>query len=418
MRAEAIRSVVSGRITAPSSKSAFQRYIAGTLLAKGISRIHLESVCDDSLAAISVARDLGAEVAIKGKEIVVSGGFNPRKGEIFCGESGLSARMFTPVAALHDKEITINGKGSLLARQAIMSGSPMAKLGVKITSDNGFLPLKIRGPMHGGEITADGSVSSQFITGLLMALPVVSGDSLLFVENLVSKPYIDLTISILGEFGIEIQNHSYRKFLISGRQKYSPGNFNVEGDWSGAAFHLVMAAIGGEITVEGLDLKSTQADRAILNALQLAGAKIDQSGNTVTVSHRDLMGFEFDISDCPDLAPPLAVLAIACRGKTTIKGTERLASKESNRSSTLEATFSLLGAKIADMGNRIEIEGGKRLKGGVADSHNDHRIAMALAATALFSESPVIIRRMECINKSYPGFIDDYRKIGGKIETM
>jgi 3-phosphoshikimate 1-carboxyvinyltransferase len=417
MRAVASRSAISGRVPAPSSKSAMQRYIAGALLADGVSHIHLTSFCDDSFAAIGIAADLGAEVTVTGNEVKVRGGFKPRTVEIFCGESGLSARMFTPIAALHNAEITLNGKGSLLNRQLIMAEDSMASLGVKINSKNGFLPLKISGPMHGGVMTADGSVSSQFITGLLMALPLVAEDSLLIVDNLVSKPYIDLTISILKEFGVIINNEGYRKFIISGQQKYKAGDFNVEGDWSGAAFLMVMGAIGGEVLVEGLGLMSNQADKAILDALVLAGAGVEYHGNIITVNHGNLKGFDFDISDCPDLAPPLAILALSAKGKTVIRGAERLASKESNRGKTLTETLSLLGAKVTYRGNLIEIEGGKMLKGGTADSHNDHRIAMALAAAALLCDSPVVINGMECINKSYPRFIDDYRKIGGKIET-
>lgn len=417
MRAEATRSAISGKVMAPSSKSAMQRYIAGSLLAEGLSQIHLTSFCDDTRAAIAIAEDLGAEITISGNEVKIRGGFRPRTGEIFCGESGLSARMFTPIAALHDKEIIMNGEGSLLKRPFTMVEGPLETLGVKISSNNGFLPLQIQGPMHGGELTADGSVSSQFITGLLMALPALAEDTLLIAEDLVSKPYIDLTISILKEFGVRVRNEEYRKFTIAGRQKFKAGDFNVEGDWSGAAFLLVMGAIGGTVSVEGLDLKSTQADKAILDALILAGAKIDCHGNIVTVRHGNLRGFDFDISDCPDLAPPLAVLALASKGKTIMRGADRLASKESNRSKTLEENLNALGAKVINHGNLIEIEGGKMLKGGEADSFNDHRIAMALATTALFSESPVIIKGMECINKSYPGFVSDYRKIGGIINT-
>ena len=415
---EASGSVISGVVNAPSSKSAMQRYVAGALLAEGVSRIFSPSYCEDSLAAIAIAEALGAKISMSGGVAVVEGGFKPVLNNIFCGESGLSTRMFTPIASLHTGEIIINGKGSILNRPLKMMEIPMAKLGVDISTNNGFLPIKIKGPLTGGNVFVDGSVSSQFITGLLMALPLVQNNSVIFVDNLVSKPYIDLTIRILKEFGIKIQNHGYTKFEISGGQKYSAGDLTVEGDWSGAAFLLVMAAIGGEATVNNLDIHSAQADKRIFDVISLSGAKISASEESVLVSRGDLHSFSFDISDCPDLAPPLAVLALACKGKSIIEGTGRLKSKESDRGKILEATLSSIGGRIRNFGDRIEIEGGNQLKGGKASAYNDHRIAMALASVALRCDSPVIVEGMESINKSYPGFIDDYRNLGAKIKLL
>ncbi len=418
MRIEAKCSAISGTVNAPSSKSAMQRYIAGALLAEGVTTIYSPSFCDDSMAAIAIAESLGAKVKISTESVVVRGGFNPVQDHISCGESGLATRMFTPIAALHSGEITVNGKGSVLNRPLKMMEMPMAELGVNISTNNGFLPIQIIGPLKGGDVHTDGSVSSQFITGLLMALPVVGIDSTVFVTNLVSRPYIDLTIEILEKFGIKVQNHGYERFEIEGRQKYSPGDYSVEGDWSGAAFLLVMAAIKGEAKVRNLDFHSRQADKAIFEIISSAGAKISLSDDSVIVSKGDLRGFSFDISDCPDLAPPLVVLALACRGKSIITGTSRLTSKESDRGKILESTISKLGGKIRNYGNRIEIDGGLSLKGGVASANGDHRIAMALTSVSLLSSSPVIIDGFDCVNKSYPQFPDDFRKLGGEIKLM
>lgn len=415
MRAEAVISSVKGIVSAPPSKSAMQRYIAGALLSDGISEISSPSYCDDSMAAIAIAGSLGAEITVSDDIVIVNGGFRPVREEIFCGESGLSARMFAPIAALHDRMIILNGKGSVLRRPVKMMEQPLTDLGVEITSNNGFLPLKIKGPLSGGEIRADGSISSQFITGLLMALPVAQNNSRIIVDNLVSKPYIDLTIRILEEFGIEIINREYSEFRVKGNQKYVAGSFTVEGDWSGAAFLLVMGAIGGEVEVTNLDPSSPQADKVIMQALSLAGANVRLSGKGIRVEKGDLHGFEFDISDCPDLAPPLAVLAQACKGKTIIRGAERLAVKESHRGKTLESSLSAIGAKVQYLDDRLEIEGSVPVAGGQSDSHNDHRIAMALAVASLISKSPVIINGMECINKSYPDFINDFIRLGGNI---
>jgi 3-phosphoshikimate 1-carboxyvinyltransferase len=418
MRVEVHGAVISGNVNAPSSKSAMQRYIAGALLAKGKTRIYSPSFCDDAMAAISIAEALGAKVSVSEESMIVRGGFNPRHDHIFCGESGLATRMFTPIAALHSGNITINGKGSILKRPVSMMELPMAELGVDISTNNGFLPIKIKGPLRGGDVYTDGSVSSQFITGLLMALPVVQRDSTIFVDNMVSKPYIDLTMVILDKFGIKVLNHGYEKFEIAGRQKYTPGDYDVEGDWSGAAFLLVMAAIAGEAKVRNLDIHSPQADKAIFEIISQAGAKISLSDDSVIVSRGNLQGFSYDISDCPDLAPPLVVLALACKGESIITGTGRLTSKESDRGKTLEATISQLGGKIRNYNDRIEVDGGFPLKGGVAGANGDHRIAMALSSVSLLCNSPVIINGFECVNKSYPQFPDDFQKLGGEIKLL
>jgi 3-phosphoshikimate 1-carboxyvinyltransferase len=418
MKVEATGTSISGTVYAPSSKSAMQRYVAGALLAEGVTRIFSPSLCDDSKAAIAVAESLGATSEILGDCIKISGGFNPHAGEVFCGESGLATRMFTPIAAIHSGEIIIYGKGSILKRPLNMMEAPMAELGVEITTNNGFLPIKIRGPLKGGIVHTDGSVSSQFLTGLLMALPVVNRDSIIFVDNLVSKPYIDLTIRVLKNFGIIIVNYDYVKFEIRGNQKYSAGDYTVEGDWSGAAFLLVMAAIAGEATVRNLDVNSAQADKVIFEMIAKSGANIYNSDGSIVVSRGDLNSFSCDISDCPDLAPPLVILALACKGKSILTGTERLKSKESDRGKALETTISLLGGRIKNFNDRIEVEGGNPLTGGHVHACNDHRIAMALAAASLISKSPVIIDGIECINKSYPGFVADFRKLGGVIKSL
>lgn len=418
MRIEASGAAISGEVNAPSSKSAMQRYVAGALLADSFSKIYSPSFCDDSKVAMAIAEALGAEISFDDGAVVVKGGFSPHENQIFCGESGLSTRMFAPIAALHSGEMILNGKGSILKRPVKMMEAPMRELGVEISTKDGFLPLHIKGPLQGGDVYTDGSVSSQFITGLLMALPVVRQDSVVFVDNLVSRPYIDLTIKILNEFGIVIQNNDNEKFIISGRQKYKSGNFTVEGDWSGAAFLMIMAAMGGNALVRNLDIHSAQADKVILDAISKCGANFSTEGKSVNISRGKLNRFSFDISECPDLGPPIVVLALACNGKSVITGTGRLVSKESDRGKILEETLSSLGGRIRNFNDRIEIDGGIPLRGGTVNAYNDHRIAMALVSASLISDSPVIIEGMECINKSYPDFMDDFKKLGGVIKIL
>ncbi len=418
MKVEVTGKVISGIVEAPASKSAMQRYVAGALLARGESRIFSPTFCEDSRAAMSIAEALGARVEIKPDHVIITGGFNPVSNKIFCGESGLATRMFTPIAALHNEVIIVDGKGSVLKRPLNMMESPLRELGAEVELLNGFLPMRVKGPIKGGNIHTDGSISSQFITGLLMALAVVKDNSVINVTKLTSKPYIDLTISVLKDFGIEVINYNYERFEIRGNQKYRPGDYTVEGDWSGAAFLLVMGAIGGKAEIKNLNIDSVQADKAISDVISKAGATVQRSGNSITVTKNELHPFIYDITDCPDLAPPMVVLALASRGKSIIKGTERLKSKESDRGKVLEDTMTLLGGRIRNLGDSIEIEGNGELNGGTADACNDHRIAMALAVASLISKSTVTIKGMESINKSYPEFIDDFLILGGKVKQL
>jgi 3-phosphoshikimate 1-carboxyvinyltransferase len=249
-----------------------------------------------------------------------------------------------------------------------------------------------------------------------MALPRAAGDSTLKVIDLKSTPYIDMTLALLKAFGIEIRHDNYETFFINGSQTYRiPKNeYWVEGDWSGASFLLVAGAIGGAVTVTGLDTNSPQADRKILQALEAAGARIKTTKFSVEVTRNELNAFHFDATHCPDLFPPLVALASNCRGKTILTGVERLIHKESNRALVLEKEFTALGGEICIRDNHMEITG-KKLTGGPIDSHNDHRIAMAGAAAAVNAEQPVMIIGCESVAKSYPNFFEDFQAIGGGV---
>ena len=410
-----LSSSVSGTVNAPPSKSAMQRAIACALLARGRSEIHNPSLCDDAYAALKMAECLGAATARQDKMIIVDGGYKPQCSELFCGESGLGARLFAPLASLNAGWMEIRGSGSLLERPMNMLSDTLGQMGVEVISKGGFLPMKIRGPIKGGLAFVDGSLSSQLLTGLLIALPVVKEDSRLIVRDLKSKPYIDLTIDILNHFGVEIINENYSLFSIPGGQEYKPSSYTVEGDWSGAAFLLVLAALAGDIRVKGLSAGSTQSDRKVLDVLRDAGAELVVSTGEVRVKKAVLKPFTADLSDCPDLAPPLAVLASFCPGKSIISGTERLKVKESDRGSALMKEMSALGVRIMNYENRIEIEGPSRLNEGRVDSHGDHRISMALTILSVASGVKVRISGAESVNKSYPGFYDDLGKLGVSI---
>lgn len=407
-------SALKGNIKAPSSKSMTQRAIAAALLADGESIIHNPSYCDDSLAAMSIAVGLGARVEPQVNEMKIVGSAILKESKLNCGESGLAIRMFSPIVALYPAEITLVGANSLKKRPMSMVEEALKQLGVKCKSSSGFLPLTIEGPITGGKCTIDGSVSSQLLTGLLMALPLASNDSEISVNNLKSKPYIDMTIQLLDFFGIKIENSNYNLFRIKGNQKYVPQEYTVEGDWSGGAFLLVAGAINGNLIVNGLRSDSRQSDMAILKALKLAGANMTSGEDHIEISKSDLKAFDFDATECPDLFPPLVALASYCSGITTIKGVTRLAHKESNRGETLKEEFGKLNIKIEINGDLMSVTGGQPQAARV-ESHDDHRIAMAVAVAALRATGRVSIRDSQCVAKSYPDFFDNLRHLGALV---
>jgi 3-phosphoshikimate 1-carboxyvinyltransferase len=407
-------SFVRGQVNAPSSKSMTQRAIAAAMLSEGQSAILNPSYCDDSLAAMSIAVGLGAKVEPELNEMRITGCRELKEKKLNCGESGLAIRMFSPIAALFPEEIIMTGAGSLKKRPMFIIGDALKQLGVKYSSTDGFLPLTIRGPIKGGYCEIDGSISSQVLTGLLMSLPLADEDSRIKVINLKSKPYIDMTLDILKDFGINIINKNYELFEIPGRQKYKAHKYVVESDWSGGAFLLVAGAINGDLSVSGLRSGSHQSDSGILKALQTAGAEIRILEACIETSKSTLKPFEFDATDSPDLFPPLVALASFCKGTSRIKGVSRLAYKESDRASAIVEEFAKMNIRIDLKDDEMFVTGGI-VKGARVNSHEDHRIAMAEAVAALGATDEVFIKDSHCVAKSYPGFFDDLRKIGAKV---
>jgi 3-phosphoshikimate 1-carboxyvinyltransferase len=408
-------SSIKGTIKAPSSKSMTQRAIAAAVLSDGQSIIHNPSYCDDSLAAMSIAAGLGARMEPQADELRITGSAILKETKLNCGESGLAIRMFSPIAALYPVEITMVGAASLKKRPMSMIGEALNQLNAKCQSTDGFLPLTIQGPVKGGRCTIDGSVSSQLLTGLLMALPVATGDSEIVVNNLKSKPYIDMTLQILRTFGITVHNSDYKLFSIPGKQKYIPANYSVEGDWSGAAFLLVAGAINGHLTVTGLQKNSHQSDMGIINALLESSADIRIADNQVEVTKSDqLKAFDFDATHSPDLFPPLVALASYCKGVSNIKGVSRLVFKESNRAKTLQDEFGKMKIKVEIKDDVMSVTGGTPSAAHV-ESHDDHRIAMAVAVTALRADGRVTLKDSHCVAKSYPDFYKDLKSSGAII---
>jgi len=416
MRKSVQSSSVEGGVQAPPSKSVMQRITAAALLAEGrTTRIRNPSVCDDALAALRVAGELGAAIRATLGEVVVQGGLGPRGGELDCGESGLCLRLFTAVAALRPEELVLSGRGSLLRRPVDMVERPLRDLGAFCQTKDGFPPVRVRGPLAGGTAFVDGSTSSQFLSGLLIALPLAGRDSRLVVKNLKSRPYVDMTLQVLEAFSVRVRNENYEEFVVPGGQVYESADIEVEGDWSAAAALLVAGAIGGKLRVWGLRPDSVQADRRVLAALGAAGARVKVFGDGAEVEGGDLRAFSFDATDAPDLLPPLVALACHCAGTSSLAGASRLRQKESDRAAVLAEEFGRLGARIAVEGDIIEVRGGM-LAGGEVHSGGDHRIAMALAAAALAARGTVAIDGAECVAKSYPRFFEDLASVGGRID--
>ena len=381
---------VKGTLTPPCSKSYAQRALAAALLSEEVSVLRNIEFCDDTRSALQCIETLGARVRrVDPTSLSIEGGLSPKGCVLNVGESGLSTRLFTPVASLCPTPVTIEGRGSLLRRPMQMMFEPLRRLGVRVRDNGGFLPIEVCGPIQGGEAEVDGSVSSQFITGLLLALPLARRDTSLHVRGAVSTPYLDMTLDTAARFGIEIS----------------------EGDWSAAAMLLVAGATAGEVTVRNVSMLSKQADTAICTALVRAGAAVINEEDSVTALHRPLRAFEFDATNCPDLFPALAALAAAADGVSVIRGTSRLEYKECNRSEAIREEYAKLGIEVdTSEEDLMKIRGGK-VRAARTQSHGDHRMAMSLAVAALRSDEAVEIEGAESVAKSYPGFFEDLEHI-------
>jgi len=417
-------SQIGGTLEAPASKSSMQRACAAALLNVGETVIYNPGTSNDDRAALDVIQKLGAEIIRNqnGSITVRSSGVKPVSNEIDCGESGLGIRMFTPIAALSDQEITIRGSGSLVNRPMDIFDTIFPQLNIAIQSNEGKLPLVIKGPLKPEDIEVDGSLSSQFLTGLLMAYGAANAMGVsISVRDLKSRPYIDLTLEVMAQFGVRVENKNYHNFYFPGKPIQSnvvqPVEYAVEGDWSGAAFLLVAGAVAGNISLTGLDPASAQADKSVLEALVNSGAKISVSPARIQVGQALLKSFHFNATDCPDLFPPLVALAAFCNGKTTIEGVSRLAHKESNRALTLQEEFGKMGVKIDLIDDLMIIHGGGNVKGAVVHSRHDHRIAMACAVAALRASGPTTIQKADAIHKSYPGFYEDLLALKAQVSV-
>lgn len=435
---------IEGEITIPASKSVAQRAIIAASLAKGESEFTNLSRCDDIDYALAVSKQMGAGVDILGDTVTIhSPGFvkiskqafsshsplvsaivMPNTLDLFVGESGLLSRLCIPIAAQFGEGVTITGVGTLLGREMYGCKEALEEYGAKcILSAEDTLPAVVSGPLTGGQVTLSGKKGSQLISGLLMALPLSKKDSTLVVTNPTSIPYIMLTIDILKKFGIEVdytEMDGKLIFNIPGKQSYTATNLDIEGDWSSASNFLVAGVLFGDLLIKGLNMESFQADRAIYQIIKGCGGYIKEEDGGVRVKCSHLKSFHYDATQSPDLFPVLAILAAFCEGESSIKGVDRLRAKESDRKATIYNNLKKMGVKVEIEDGTMYIQGisharrvvdGKNLQKGKYQSFNDHRVAMATYISSLGTPEKLGVDVVECINKSFPKFIDMFSSL-------
>lgn len=410
---------LSGIMAVPPSKSAAHRAVICASLASGISTMEPVELSNDIRATIECVKALGAAVSLIGKRLTIDGKMMYTKPNAIldCGESGSTLRFLIPIAGAGNINTTFVGHGRLPERPIGIYLDCLPKAGVACETSGG-LPLKISGQLKAGSFEIPGNVSSQFITGLLLALPLLQSDSEIIITSaLESKSYIDMTLDVMSRFGVTALETA-TGYKVYGRQTYKPLNTAIEGDWSQAAFFLSAGSINGDISVENLDINSCQGDKAILNLLRRFGANITTNGKLINSKKNNLHGIDIDASDIPDLVPILAVVASLSEGITTITGAARLRIKESDRLHAITEGLNLLGADVTELPDGLKIKGVTSLHGGRVEGYNDHRIVMALSIAAMRATEPVIITDSDSINKSYPSFFDDYNNLGGSANVI
>ena len=461
------RFVKASVLPMPSSKSFAQRAIVAAALAHGVSHLSGYSACGDNESAISVAKALGARVNINGSDLEIEGiGARPgtlKLEELHTGESGLLTRLMVPLlSVLSASPVRVTGEKTLLGRPLTGAHDIMAAYGVRLYPESNknvkgafeakeavnkdvtearksdcYLPLSVSGPIIPGRADVSGKGGSQLISGLLAALPLAGGKSVLYVHEPKSIPYLFITVDVLKKFGIRIGSEmeggddfletqdwalcTGLNFRIKGPQAYQAASFAIEADWSGAAPFLVAGAVFGDIEVTGLDTASLQADISIMDILMEAGASMSQlEDGSLHVMRAPLSPFKADLNNCPDLFPIVAVLAAFCPGESELLGVERLRHKETDRAAAIVEMLEAMGVTvtvdedlmtITGMGLSQRLASGNLLKGGKFRSHGDHRMVMALKVASLGASSPVEIDDVDCVAKSFPQFNEMFEKL-------
>lgn len=397
-KVELENSILKGEVFIPPSKSAAHRALVCSFLAG-----------EGTVEPIINSNDM------KAMEQVI-GALKNNSDVADCIESGNTLRFMIPVAAALGKTVTFIGSGRLPERPIGDYLRLLPEHNVKCTSD-GKLPLKIEGQLTSGVYEIAGNISSQYITGLLLALPILDGDSeIVLTTKLQSKPYVDMTIKVMADYGVVVEERE-NGYFIKGNQSYKKRDYTVESDWSQAAFFLVGGALNGDVILKGLDMNSTQGDKEIVSILKQFGADIEVKSDYIRAKKSVLKGIEIDVTDIPDTVPALAVAAAFAKGTTVIKGGERLRLKESDRIESVVSNLKRLGVDVEEKSDGMVITGGGA-KGALLEGYNDHRIPMAFSMAALCAQGNTVITDANSINKTYPSFFKDYNSLGGKANVI
>jgi 3-phosphoshikimate 1-carboxyvinyltransferase len=415
-------SKLKGIVKVPPSKSMAHRAIICAALGSGISIIENIDYSDDINATIDGMISLGAYIEKDEDRLTIRGAFDREAKRntvrtIDCNESGSTLRFLVPVSLLFDGMTKFVGRGNLGKRPLDTYYNIFKDQGISYSAADGKLNLKVKGLLNSGEFTLPGNISSQFITGLLFTLPLLEGDSKIIISTeLESKGYIDLTLSCMKDFGISIENNDYKEFIIKGNQGYVSRNYRVEGDYSQGAFYLCADALGSEVEIKDLRLDSLQGDKEVIEILERMGAKFNCKDKLSCKNSNELVSTLIDGSQCPDIIPVISLVAALSKGKTEIINAGRLRIKECDRLKAVATELNKLGAKIEEKEEGLVIYGVQELEGGIEVwSWKDHRIAMTLAIAATRCKKPIIIKDYDCIAKSYPGFFEDYKMLGGVV---
>lgn len=400
--------ILSGTVQVPASKSDGQRALLAAALADGTSILSNVGQSEDELAMRKSCAAIGANLSENQAGFHIQGTEKfPSHLQLNCGESGLGLRLLASVCAVHPGEFELSGEGSLLQREHQFFTSHFKDRMKECRLEEGRLPLHMIGPLEGGNLYVNGSVSSQYISGLLMALPLLKEDSVLKVDQLNSRPYVDMTLATLKTFGIRIQEIEKDCFSVAGNQNYQACEYTVEGDWSAASYWIAAAILGHPIRISGLQAASLQADRALIEVIELVGGEVFWQDDQLSIRAHEPRAFQFNAQHCPDLFPALVTIAAFCPGRSVISGANRLVNKESNRGLSLQEEFGKLGLRIELHDDEMHIFGGNPLKSARVSSHNDHRIAMCLAIAATRISGGLEIEGAEAVAKSYPDFWKD-----------
>lgn len=412
---------LQGVVQVPPSKSLAHRAIICASLAKGVSRIDNIEYSKDIQATIKAMKSLGTKIKEYDNYLIIDGTstFTKQNSEIDCEESGSTLRFMVPISIVEENKVHFMGRGNLGKRPLDTFYEIFDRQNIGYIYKKDVLDLYVVGKLKPDHYLIPGNISSQFITGLLFALPLLKGDSIIEITSpLESKGYIDLTLQMLNQYGIKVINNDYKSFIVMGNQEYTACDYRVEADFSQAAFYLVAGAIGNDVILKDLNLDSLQGDKATLDILEAMGAMINVVNEGIKVTSNELLATTVDASQCPDVIPVVCVALALAKGKSAVINAKRLRIKECDRIVATSSQINELGGIVTELSEGMIIEGVNEFQGGNCLSYDDHRIAMMLAIAATRCSHSVIIDNMECVEKSYPSFWEDYQSLGGVIDVI